>query len=355
MVKWATILLALAGVSLGLYTVSTAYAPQADVPPSRPPSTNPFPSGVACLGVVESASREVEIAAPEPGLVVEVLADVGERVKRGQPLLRLDTRELEAQILRAEAALAPFERQLDRWSALPRPEDVPPARAEAARAAAVIADREDRVRRNREALAAGTGAITPRELSESEAVLASARAESARAEAELARLLAGGWGPDRDLIEADLARARAEVASLKLLRDRLTVTAPRDGTILSRDIEAGEHAAAMPDRPLMVLADLDRLRVRAQVDEEDIGLVWASLSEGRGVRARTRGALPRELTLTPVRIEPIARPKRQITGAGVERVDTRVIEVLFDVAAPAPEALFPGQAVDVFIEVGPER
>jgi multidrug efflux pump subunit AcrA (membrane-fusion protein) len=347
--------LALAGVSLGLYTVSTAYAPQAEVALSRPPSTNPFPSGVACLGVVESAGREVEVASPEPGLIVEVLAEVGDRVTRGQPLLRLDTRVLDADLLRAEAALAPFERQLDRWRALPRPEDVPPARAEVERASAVIADREDRVRRNEEAIRAGVGAVTPRELSESEAALASARAELLRAQAELARLMAGGWGPDRDLIEAELARARSEVASLRLLRERLTVTAPRDGTILSRDIEPGEQASAAPDRPLMILADLDRLRVRAQIDEEDIGLVARSIAEGRGVTARTRGALVRELRLTPLRIEPIARPKRQITGAGAERVDTRVIDVLFDVASPAPEALFPGQAVDVFIEVGPER
>jgi hypothetical protein len=99
-----------------------------------------------------------------------------------------------------------------------------------------------------------------------------------------------------------------------------------------------------------VIGDLSKLNVRAQVDEEDIGLVGMS-SKAIG---RTRGAVQRELELKIVRIEPYARPKPTLSGSNIERTDTRVIDVVLEVVGAAGSKeeyrLVPGQAVDVFLD-----
>ena len=93
-------------------------------------------------------------------------------------------------------------------------------------------------------------------------------------------------GQDLAVAEANLARSKAEVESLNILMDRMTVRAPRDGTVLRRQIEPGEYAASDPARPALIIGDLSDLNIRAQVDEEDIGLVTA---EGKAVAQLRRG------------------------------------------------------------------
>jgi HlyD family secretion protein len=56
--------------------------------------------------------------------------------------------------------------------------------------------------------------------------------------------------------------------------------------------------------------------------------------------------------LTMLRIEPLAQPKTDLVNTPTERVDTRVVEVVFTLAEPAKSRLFPGQVVDVFIDAG---
>jgi len=133
--------------------------------------------------------------------------------------------------------------------------------------------------------------------------------------------------------------------------DRLTVRAPRAGTILRRDIEPGEQSRTDPARPMLILGDLSTLHVRAQVDEEDMPLLRA----GAMAKARVRGPLSRErgeLDLKMLWIEPLAGPKRQITNASTELVDTRVVEVIFELRPEDQKGvtLYPGQVVDVYID-----
>ncbi len=354
MVRWLSILLAIVGLGIGYLAVRHSRENPPDLPLARPASVNPFERGVAALGIVEPSSRSIDIVAPEPGLVVEVGVDVGDHVKKGQVLFKLDSRVIESQLTRARAAVPVGEAEIARWHALPRTEDLPPLEAAVNAARAILADREELLRMN-EAAAEGK-ASSARELSAQRFAVQVARAELARAEAELAKAKAGGWEPDRVVALAQLDKYKAEVAALELLLDRLSVRAPRDAVVLRRSIEPGEFAPADPKQASLILGDLDHLRVRAQVDEEDLALV----SAGAKSIARTRGAEPRTFSLRFVRIEPYARPKSDLFGTTVERVDTRVVDVLYDIeaagdaGAPAsvPTTIVPGQALDVFIEAG---
>lgn len=347
MVRWATIVLSFVGLVVGVWAVSTAKQTPPDLPLARQASVNPFASGVASLGLVEPGSRSVAIAAPEAGLVIEVLVDVGDKVEAGQPLLRLDARRLEADLIRARAAVRSGEEEIRRWHALPRTEDIPPLEAAVARAEAAYGDRAEQLRLTEDA--AKRGAATERDVSVARFVLAGAKAEMDGARAELAKMKAGGWEPDLAVATASLERLKAEVAALTTLQERYTVTAPRAGTVLRRQVEPGEYTVGGVERPALIIGDLTMLHVRAQVDEEDIALV----GDAPRAVARTRGAMVKEIPLSLVRIEPYARPKTNLAGMNIERVDTRVVDVVFRVEGTEGARLFPGQAVDVFIESAP--
>jgi multidrug efflux pump subunit AcrA (membrane-fusion protein) len=344
--RWITIILAIIGTAIGVWAVSTAKQKPPELPLARPASVNPFSHGVAALGIVEPAGRDVGIVAPEPGLVVEVYTQVGDRVEKGAPLFKLDTRRLDADLLRAESAVEVGKAEIERWHALPRAEDLPPLEAAVTRAEALLKDRQESLRLTQDAV--GRGAGNTRDISAAQYAVDAAAADFEKAKADLAKAKAGAWKPDLTVAEANLKRMEDEVAALRLLVERMTVRAPRDGTVLRRGIEPGEYAATEQGRASMIIGDLSRLNVRAQVDEEDIALVRGTPK----AIARARGAVAIEVPLKLLRIEPYARPKTELTGSTLERVDTRVVDVVFEIEGAPPASVYPGEGVDVFIEAG---
>lgn len=349
MVRWATIVLSIIGAVIAVLAVTTGKRTLPDSPLARPASVNPYGRGVAALGIVEPAGRAIAIAAPEPGLVTEVFVSVGDVVTKGQPLMQLDTRSIESQIIRAEGELKARQAEIERWHAIPRAEDIPPLEAAVQRAKATLVDAQDKLSRSNDAVK--SGAMSARDVASAQASVDIAHAELASATAALDKLKAGGWKADLEVAQANLESTKAQVAALQVLKERMTVRAPREGTVLRRDVEPGEHVQgpSMASPPL-VLGNLTKLHVRAQVDEEDFALIG---TDSKAV-GRTRGAWPQELQLEVVRIEPFARPKLQLSGANSERTDTRIIDVIMAIVGNdgtgGSFGIVPGQAIDVFID-----
>lgn len=363
MVKWLTIILAVAGFLLGIWTVSTEREEIRDVSPARPPSINPFANGIAATGLVEPAHRTLIMGVPEPGLVVEVLVNVNDQVQAGQTILRMDDRGLRAELIRAEAARAVALAKVRWFESAPRSEDLPPLRAAVAQALAALRDARDRWDRARRAGA--QEAASEREIVQWQYAVETAEANLQVAEANLARAEAGSWSADIDLARADVSRAESDIESLKIQMERLVIRAPADGTVLRRNIDPGEYASGTGDASI-ILGDLSRLHVRAMVNEEDLALLRA----GAKATARARGGSARDIDLVMLWIEPFASPKQQISGRATELVDTRVVEVVFSASGAQPgggqvsdlpqrppvdtrTVLYPGQLVDVFIEAAP--
>ena len=345
MIKWFTILLALAGASVGLYTVATASSSPPKIPLAAPPSINPFPRGIAATGVVEGVSRNINIVAPEGGLVTQVFVQPGQQVQAGAPLFELDLRPLQAEMVKARSALDVAQANLDKVQAEPRAETIPPLEAGVNAAQADLADWKDQYESLSTAME-GDGA-SRNELQRRLFQISAAEARLALAEANLKLTRAGAWEPDKVIAHARVSEARAAVDSLQLLLDRRTVRTPIDATVLKRDVEPGQWAPAAPDTSAIVIADLSRTRVRARIDEEDL----PKLRDGSKGEARVRGDFALTIPLKMIRIEPFAIPKTQLSGATNERVDTRVVEVIFEVDEAPKVTLFPGQLVDVFIDV----
>lgn len=356
MLRLSTILLSILGLCIGIWAVATADEQKPEIPLARPPVTNPFPRGIAALGIVEPAERNIFIIAPEPGVVTQVFVSVGDAVTTGTPLFQVDTRRLDADLLRATSSLATGEAAIARWHALPRQEDLPPLAAAVASALALLNDRIEQQKLVEDSASRGSG--TGRDVSRAVFAVAAAQADLTRAQAQLASIKAGGWAPDLVVLTTALEVQRAEVAALQLIRERLTVRSPRDATVLRRLVEPGQNAPTDSATPALILGNLAALHIRAQVDEEDIGLITSPIPSASSpglplatfkASARTRGAFITEIDLELVRIEPFAHPKTDLLGLNSERVDTRVIDVVLRVIRLPVTPVFPGQAVNVFI------
>jgi multidrug efflux pump subunit AcrA (membrane-fusion protein) len=174
-------------------------------------------------------------------------------------------------------------------------------------------------------------------------------AKLAEAQAHLALLRAGAWKPDLDIAQAQVAMAETQVKQSETELERLTVRAPVAGQILQVNIRRGEFAqAGVLATPLLVLGNVEPLHVRVEVDEHD---AWRVRPEAPAV-AFMRGNRALQIPLRFVRFELAMVPKKALTGESTERVDTRVLQVLYRFTR-GNLPLYVGQQMDVYIEAPP--
>ncbi len=340
-------LLALGGVALAAMTVRESNRPIVPAPGVADPPRAPFAGRIAASGIVEPSSESIAIAASVAGIVADVRVKENDRVQRGDVLFEVDAREASARLATREAALAVAERELARLDLQPRPEEVPPA-------AAVVAERRARLEDAERQLEILDAVKDPRAVSRElrvvrEAAVRVAAASLREAEADLDLVRAGAWEADLEVARANVAVAAADVEEARTTLERLIVRAPIDATVLQLNVRAGEYApAGTLATPLLILGATDVLHVRVDVDEYD---AWR-FDESRPAVASLRGnpALATELRFAA--IEPFVVPKRSLSGDSAERVDTRVLQVLY-AFDPATLRAYVGQQVDVFIEAKP--
>jgi multidrug resistance efflux pump len=250
------------------------------------------------------------------------------------------------------AALENAEAQLDKLKRQPRPEEVPPSEAQVRVAEANLKSAKDVRDRDQYMLSrGGVEAISPQDLIAHEALYRAASAQLGVAQANLALLKAGAWDADKLIAYTAVKQAQAQVEQDKTTLDLLQVKAPVDGTILQVNVRPGEYVAASPGQALMMMGGLKPLHVRVNIDEEDI----PRLRLGAPARAKMRGdAQQEEIPMTFVRLEPYVLPKTSLTGTNIERVDTRVVQVIYaidpDHKLVRKQKVLVGQLLDVFID-----
>ncbi|NWF53652.1 MAG: efflux RND transporter periplasmic adaptor subunit [Syntrophaceae bacterium] len=322
------------------------------VPPSKPIAEPPRPvyeNKISGAGMVEASSRNIAVGTPVSGIVTRVMVRVGNRVKAGDPLFVLDDRKQRADLQAREAALEEAKARLRRLKELPRLEDLPPAYAKVKEAEAVLED--VRVQLELVEKVNDKRAISIEDLNKRRFAVQAAEARLARARADLTLLEAGAWKPDLEVTQAEVSRAESEVRAAKVEIERLTVTAPLAGEVLQINIRPGEFAqSGVLAQPLILLGDLDKLHVRVDIDEND---AWRFHPQS-SAEAYVRGNPKLKTRLTFEYVEPYVVPKRSLTGESSERVDTRVMQVIYSFKR-ANLPVYPGQLMDVFIEDRPGR
>ncbi len=363
-------ILALGGFALtGVAVARFNTPPRTGAAPVAPP-TIPFPDRVAGVGLVEPASETILVGAHVGGVVTKVFVEEGARVAAGDPLVELDAREADARIEVAKAArvsavaaaetarvrAAAAELRVAELRAHPRREDVAEAEALVTARRSALDDARGRLDRLLKVSDRGT---TANEQPTLEFAVAFTTAQVAEAEARLIRVKAGTYPEDLAVAAADadaagreaqamlaqVAAADAGIRQAEVARELLTVRAPISGTVLRLDAHPGEYKAAGPNAEALVrLGDISTLHVRTDIDELD---AWRFDPAGQAV-ATIRGGSRVQVALRFVRIIPDVAPKRTLTGENAERIDTRVVQVIYAFENP-PAFLQPGMLVDVAV------
>lgn len=327
--------------------VSREAAPAGDAAPAARPPSAPYADTLAGAGVVEPQTENISIASPMPGVVAEVPVVVGQKVAAGGLLFRMDDRQLRGELRTLQAAVDVAEAELMRLRSLPRAEQVSADEARVAEAEAVAVEARQQLARIEQLVA--SRAVTQSDVDGARRAVAVADAQVANSRATLDLTKAGAWQYDVAIAQQQAAEARAQVERVQTELERLEVRAPRSGEVLQIDVRAGEFAGTPPSRTLLILGGTDSLHVRVDIDEQDIGRYRAGVP---GV-AMPRGFPELKYELRFNRVEPFVVPKRSLTGDNTERVDTRVLQVIYEIVKNEPP-LFVGQQVDVFFKL-PEQ
>ena len=290
--KYLIPILAAAGIGFGIATVVKGNKVNPPAPPVAEPSKAPYQTFVAGSGIVEASTENIAIGTEIAGLVSKIYVQIGGYVKAGDPLFTIDDRATRAQLAEQEAAVQVAEATLLQTS---------------------------------NQLALATALTDSRALSHQE--LLNRRDAVAVAAAKL-------------------AQSRADLQAVQTDLERLTVRAPVDGQVLQLKVHLGEFAqTGVLTQALVLLGRIDPLCVRVDVDENDAWRVKA----GVPATAFLRGNRDIKTSLKFVRFEPFVIPKTSLTGDTTERVDTRVLQVIYSFDR-GQLPIYVGQQMDVFIE-----
>ena len=314
-----------------------------EAPPFPPPAKR-LESAVGAVGLVEANTENIDLSCAVSGMVTEVDVKAGDHVQAGQKLFSLDDRDLRADLGVKRAGLEAARARLAKLEEEPRAEDVPPAEARVREAQANLADAEVQMRLIESVT--DKRAVREEDVQHRRLAYKAAQARLAQAQAELTLLKAGAWAADIAVAKSEVAQAEAQLKAVGTNIDRLSTRAPIAGVILQNKVRLGQYAQCGPlSEPLMILGSVSPLHVRVDVDEHD---AWR-VREGTPAVASPRGNGSLRIPLQFVRFEPYVVPKKSLTGDSTERVDTRVLQVIYRVTSENP-SLFVGQQMDVYIE-----
>lgn len=286
------------GAILGLVIVFWSQKELAVPPILFPPAVSPYSHFIAGAGIIEASSENISIGSPFSEIVTKIHVIEGDRVKAGDLLFELDLRFFQSQANAAraslEAAIIRLEDQKTQFSFYERLKD--------------------------------KRAVSEQEYQKSLYALKEATQEVAVAQANLME------------IETNIERSM--------------IRSPIDAEILQVNVHVGEIAPVVPfvstQATLILLGSVQPLQLRIDIDEDD---AW-QFQKGAHATAFLRGNSAIHFPLRYIRTEPYMIPKASFTGDTTERIDTRVLQVLYQFEK-ADLPVYPGQILDIFIEVGP--
>jgi multidrug efflux pump subunit AcrA (membrane-fusion protein) len=241
----------------------------------------------------------VAVRARVEGPLESLAVDIGDAVKEGQELGRLDTTLLEAEVREAEAALAG-------------------ARAEVASAQAGVAQAKSGLEQSRLALAQAEVEAQRYERLAGRGIASRQEAEQRLTEARTARQAVGAASQEvrtqESLVAAANARVQAQAALVEAARERLSfasLRSPLSGHVVERLFSAGD-LPRIGDEVLRV-GDFSELEVAFSVSELELSRV----APGRKVRVRLDALGDTVLTGTVARVSPQADPVSRLVPVEV--------------------------------------
>jgi HlyD family secretion protein len=356
---WLSVGTALLMLAVGMVLIQKntprAVAGRVNASPPEAPASSRTSELVAGVGIVEPSGELVSIGTQLAGVISDVPVTVGQLVEGGTPLIELDSRAARSKVDVSRAEVRVQQTRLKELEG-----EVESRRAKLAAASAAVrqaaASREfaaqelKRVEALRVKGAATTAEIDLHTLNLKTEETRQETALSNEREARVSlRLLAGeDEAPSMDLQRALIAAAEAAVRRDEVQLELHTIRAPGRCRVLQIRCHPGEYlpTTLSAEAPLIV-GVTEPLHIRVAIDEADI----PRFSETGQAYAVVRGRAARKVPLTFVRRESLVVPKTNLAGGQRERIDTRVLEVIFAVQEKDLGATV-GQLVDVYLSAG---
>lgn len=298
---------------------------------------------IVAPGRIEPYSEEIAVAAAITGRIDALKVDVGASVEEGQIIATLDNAEYSAAVKHAEAAVAIARASLEKLQNGARPAERDEAAAAIQEAEAVLALATAELNRQRGLVHRDLASRQDLDRAESEFAVAKARLARARNRYHL--LIDPPRADDVARLEAELGLAQARLAEARAMLDKTLVRSPIKGQVLRRLRLPGEQVSAMLDTPVTIVGDTTRLRVRAEIDEADIGLI----RQGQIAYAQSTAYGDQRFPGRVSEIGLLMGRKQLLSGKPSEHIDTGVLEVLVDLE-PGVE-LPVGLRVDTYFEL----
>ncbi|MEI8210965.1 MAG: efflux RND transporter periplasmic adaptor subunit [Planctomycetota bacterium] len=329
-----------------------------NLPPTAPgtvltQSRTVEPGYIGGVGITEPLGEATIIGSQLPGVVDQLYVQPGMMVEVGTPLLRLDCRSAQADVGVAEADLAAQKAKLQELLAQVASIQARLDASQALQQQAVASELNAKREIERAQSVGSRDVLSEEELDARRVNYEIARAKRLEAEARVREaqatldLMAGK--PVAATVEVQRAAVAQAMANLERAKTNLeirTIRAPKKGTVLSVKIREGEFVpASILPNPLITLGEIETLHLRIDIDESEI----PRFHPNAPAQASVRGRPDVKVKIDYVRTEPLVIPKRSLTGTVIERVDTRVMQVIYAVDAKELGATV-GQQVDVYIE-----
>jgi HlyD family secretion protein len=298
-------ILAIIGVIFSVFMIyyGTLQPPIPSIP--YPPPKSPYQHYIAGEGIVEAIDKNVPIGISFDELVTDIYVKVGDIVKKGDSLFKLDTRKLEAQLDQAiknqKLAQTEYENSKIQFSFYQRLKN--------------------------------KSAVSEQDFT---SALYAMKIAHDKLEVAIATV---------NLIKTDLERSISR--------------APTDGEVLQINIcvgqsvdRAGQLTTPLPGNQaqLFLFGDTQFYHLRVNIDEED---AWRTIL-GAPATAFVRGNAKIFIPLEFVYHEPYIVPKVSLNGSDIERVDTRVLQLIYKFPKNK-YPVFAGQLLDVYVEAKPDE
>jgi multidrug resistance efflux pump len=248
------------------------------------------PAPVATVKVAQADERDVDLTIQAPATVfareqanissritapiLEIAVRKGDRVTKGQILVRLDNRDLVAQKREIAGLVAEAESNLEKLRTGTIPGDIERAKGQVMTTQATLSQAEKFFERRKQLF--DQGAIPNRDLLISQTDLATAKANNEVARQALSLLEKQSSGRDIQIMQSRLEQARGRLASLEAQISFAELRSPFAGSITEQFVFPGDMA--QPATPMFTVADLSVVIARAQVPESDVRAVRVGAS-----------------------------------------------------------------------------
>lgn len=311
-------------------------------PPVILQAHSPFPTYISGVGVAEPKSENILIGTPVNRVVEKVLVTPGKKVKKGDWLFCLEDRDLKAELLSKQVAYKSALAKVQRLEALPRPEDLISKEAALKSSQAEL----DLARSQYEMV---ERLPDPRAISQEERErrftnLKQATAKWEEANSELNKVKAGVWGPDLEIAKLEVLQSEANMKRIEADIERTIIRSPIDGTVLQVKIHEGESLPDPNSTPMMIVGNLDEIYLKVSINQFDIPYFHKHAPAVAFLQGNAKIKYPLEF----VQVEPFLVSKQNLTNSIKEKVDTRVLQIIYRIKAEG-QPIFVGQQFDVFI------